>query len=65
MVSNELFIQFNQKALEPSGNGWGEKSHMTVAAISLWRFFGLQGHPQAPSKLVVLVLGAAVTSTKL
>lgn len=65
MVSDELFIQFHHKAVGPSGNSWGEKSHMTVAAISLWRFFGLQGHPQAPPKLVVLLLGAVVISPEL
>lgn len=50
MVSNELFIQFNQKALEPSGNCCGEKSHMTVAAISLWRFFWATGAPTGTPK---------------
>lgn len=28
-----------KKAQEPPGNCWGEKSHMAVAAIPLWRFF--------------------------
>lgn len=62
MVSNELFIQFNQKALEPSGIV-GERNPAWLLLLFLCGSF--LGYPQAPPKLVVLVLGAVVTSTKL